>query len=248
MSSEPATTVGFLACTLPAPELASRRAEIQMLIDRAASVQARQDGVSFTLRNTEENARALLDFIRFEQQCCAAITYELRAKPPHTELALRLRAPATMVSALQNFYLRTEPRSEPQPRVMAERDVFCSAGIVKRLCETIAPLGSILCAVVCLGLPIVSGALGAAGISFLRDDWILIPFEILCCGALLWAFERGRRAYGRLIAVLPAFAAACMLLGSMLLTGIRSKSAAVFGCMLLIAATALNQVFLRKKP
>ena len=110
----------------------------------------------------------------------------------------------------------------------------------------IGPLGSIMCAVVCLGLPMVSGTLGVAGISFLRDDWILIPFEILCCGAFLWTFERGRQAHGRLSAVLLAFAAAGMLLGSMLLTGIRSKTAVVFGSILLIVATALNQLFLRK--
>jgi len=32
--------------------------------------------VLFTFQNTDETAHALLDFIRFEQQCCGAIAYE----------------------------------------------------------------------------------------------------------------------------------------------------------------------------
>ena len=63
----------------------------------------------FTFKNTDEIAHALVDFIRFEQQCCGTITYELRAEPPHTELALQLRAPADLVASLQKFYLTSEP-------------------------------------------------------------------------------------------------------------------------------------------
>src|ERR1700691_3162122 len=84
MASEPATSEGFFVCTLPSPELASRRAEIQRLIEHAGSVTARPDGVLFTFPNADGIAHALLDFIRFEQQCCGAITYELRSVPPHT--------------------------------------------------------------------------------------------------------------------------------------------------------------------
>jgi hypothetical protein len=109
MTSESVTNEGFLACTLPSPELASRRAEIQRLIEQAGSVIARPDGVLFTFQNTDEIAHALLDFIRFEQQCCGAITYELRAEPPHTVLALQLRAPADLVAAIQKFYQTNEP-------------------------------------------------------------------------------------------------------------------------------------------
>ena len=92
---------------LPTPELTVRRAEIQTLLDHAVSVQASHDGVQFQFENSEEIAYALLDFIRFEQQCCTAITYELRAKPPHTELALWLDAPTPLVATVQKLYLRT---------------------------------------------------------------------------------------------------------------------------------------------
>jgi hypothetical protein len=109
MTSASTTNEGFLVCNLPSPELASRRGEIQRLIEHAGSVVARPDGVLFTFQNTDEIAHALLDFIRFEQKCCAAITYELRAEPPRSELAFRLRAPAALVTSVQKFYLTSEP-------------------------------------------------------------------------------------------------------------------------------------------
>jgi MerC mercury resistance protein len=119
-------------------------------------------------------------------------------------------------------------------------------GIVKRFCETIGPLGAVMCAVLCLGLPIVSGILGVAGLNFLRDDRFLIPFEILCCVAFLWALERGGQVHGRRIVVWLASVAAGTLLGSMFLTGIHSEAAVLFACIVLIVATILNQVFLKR--
>ncbi len=245
MTNEPSTEVDFLACTLPSPGLAARIGEVQALFDQAESIQARNDGVLFTFQNTEIIAHALMDFIRFEQQCCKTITYELRAEPPHTELALQLRAPADLVSSVQGFYMKTRPSSETQQRILATGDVFRRIGILKSLGEMTGPLGAILCAVVCLGLPVVSGVLGVAGINFLMDDRLLIPYEILCCGAFLWSFERGRQKHGNFIALLLAFVAAGMLIGSMLLSGTRSKAAVLIGCIVLIVAATLNQVFLK---
>jgi hypothetical protein len=74
-------------CSLPSPELTARRAEIQGLIEQAASVISTPDGVMFAFANTVETAHALVDFILFEQQCCSSITYELRSEPrPRTSL------------------------------------------------------------------------------------------------------------------------------------------------------------------
>jgi len=103
-----------------------------------------------------------------------------------------------------------------------------------------------MCAAVCIGLPAISGTLGVAGMNFLQDDRLLIPFEVLCCVAFLWSFERGRQVHGRLIVIWLAFVAAGTLLGSMFLAGIHSKAAVVFACIVLTAATALNQVFLKR--
>lgn len=108
MDSDPVTNNGFPVCTLPSPELASRRTEIQRLMRRSGSVGSTPDGVIFTFANTDEIAHALVDFVRFEQQCCDAITYELRSEPPHTNLLLQLHAPPTMVSLVQVFYRADE--------------------------------------------------------------------------------------------------------------------------------------------
>jgi hypothetical protein len=128
MASEPATNVGFLACTIPSPQLASRRAEIQTLIDQAGSAQARHDGVQMTFQNSEEVAQSLLEFIRLEQQCCKTITYELRSEPPHTELSLRLRAPAALISPVQSFYLGAKPSNQPEHCAMAKEDLSWRVG------------------------------------------------------------------------------------------------------------------------
>ena len=108
MANDSTTNDDFLLCTLQSPELATRRGEIQRLIEQAGSVVSKPDGVLFTFRDTVEIAQALVDFIRFEQQCCSALTYELRFEPPHRELALQLRAPVALVASVQKFYLASE--------------------------------------------------------------------------------------------------------------------------------------------
>jgi len=104
MASDPISNKSFLVCTLPSPQLASRRAEIQRLMEQAGSIASAPDGVLFTFPNTDEIAHALVDFVRFEQQCCSAITYELRSEPPHAVLVLQLRAPTSHVLLIQEFY------------------------------------------------------------------------------------------------------------------------------------------------
>jgi len=130
--------------------------------------------------------------------------------------------------------------------MMTKGDVFQRIGVGKKLYEIIGPLGAIICAVVCLGLPVVSGALGIAGMNFLRDDRLLIPFEILCCGTFLWTFERGRQIHRRIVIMWLAFVAAGMLLVSMFLSSILSEATVVFACIVLATATVLNRIFLKR--
>ena len=120
VTNKSTSSEGFLACTLPSPELAQRRAEIQRLIEQAGSVVATSGGVRFTFQNTDEIAHSLIDFVRFEQQCCGGITYEIRSEPPHTQLILQLHAPTTLVASIQKFYLRDEYR--PTAREHDDKD------------------------------------------------------------------------------------------------------------------------------
>ena len=129
---------------------------------------------------------------------------------------------------------------------MTKRDEFHRFRIGEKFYEIIGPISAIACAVVCLGLPVVSGVLGIVGLHFLQDDRLLIPFEVLCCGTLLWTFERGRKIHGRLTAVWLALVAAGVLLGSMFLPSRVSKVAVVFACIVLASATILNRVLLKR--
>lgn len=130
--------------------------------------------------------------------------------------------------------------------MMTRVNKFRSVRGMKRLCEMIGPVGAIACAVVCLGLPAVSGALSVLGMKAFRDDRLLIPFEGLCCAVFLWSFERGRQVHGKFIVMGIALLAAGTFMGSMLLAGARSKAAVVFACVLLTLATVLNRRLLKR--
>ena len=130
--------------------------------------------------------------------------------------------------------------------MMTKGDELRRFGIGKKIYELIGPIGAITCAVVCLGLPVISGLLGIIGMNFLRDDRLLIAFEVLCCGTFLWTFERGRKIHGRLITTWLALAAAAMLLGSMFLPNNVSRVSVVLACVALAAATVLNRILLKK--
>lgn len=78
-------------------------------MEQSGSISSTHDGVQVRFPNTDVIAHALVDFVRFEQQCCSAITYELRSEPPHSDFILQLRAPAAMVSVVQDFYQTGRP-------------------------------------------------------------------------------------------------------------------------------------------
>jgi hypothetical protein len=90
-------TESVLVCSLPAPDLAARRVEINKFFKGAKSVTGTPDGILFVFANTPDIAHALTDFILFEQKCCGTILYELRSSPPHTQLTLQLYAPQKQV-------------------------------------------------------------------------------------------------------------------------------------------------------
>ncbi len=93
-----------LVCTLPDGDRAQRRSEIQALLHNRTALTRHLDGVELEWEFSEESARSLLDFILFERTCCKTFTYELRFAPPHNRIALRMRASAEQVEALQALY------------------------------------------------------------------------------------------------------------------------------------------------
>jgi len=246
MANDSAGNKVSLVCSLPSPQLAARRAEIQRFIAQANSVVPRPDGVLFAFENTAEIAHALVDFILFEQQCCSSIAYELRSEPRHSQFILQLRAPVDQVVALQTIYLKGDRPDTRWDGTMAKNGVARTPDGVKRLCNVAGPIGAVVCAVICLGLPIVSAALGVAGMSVLRDDRILIPFELLCCGAFLWTLEQGRRVHRRSLALWLALIAAGALLGSMFIPRTLSRIGVVGGCAVLVVSMMFNRRSLKR--
>jgi hypothetical protein len=93
-----------LVCALPDGDRAQRRSEIQTLLQNRTAFTLHPDGVELVWGFSEESARSLLDFFLFERSCCKTFSYELRFAPPHDRLALRMRASAEQVEALQALY------------------------------------------------------------------------------------------------------------------------------------------------
>jgi hypothetical protein len=93
-----------LVCTLPDGDRAQRLREIQALLQNRTALTRHPDGVELEWEFLEETARGLLDFILFERTCCKTFTYELGFAPPHNRIALRMRASAEQVEALQALY------------------------------------------------------------------------------------------------------------------------------------------------
>ncbi len=93
-----------LVCALPDGDRAQRRIEIQALLQKRTAFTLHADGVELVWCFTEEIASSLLEFVFFERTCCKSFSYELSFAPPHNQVALRMRASAEQVEALQALY------------------------------------------------------------------------------------------------------------------------------------------------
>jgi hypothetical protein len=93
-----------LICHLPDWQRQQRRKEVQLLLQKRSVVNRLPHGVELEWPFSAETAQALLDFVLFEQVCCAGLCFELEFPPPHTSVRLRITAPAEQVEALQAFY------------------------------------------------------------------------------------------------------------------------------------------------
>ena len=102
----------------------------------------------------------------------------------------------------------------------------------------VAATAAALC---CAGAPIIVSVLAAAGLSFLRNDAILLPVIIIALAAALWGFWRGRQLHGVSSPLMVAIAGAvALLLGVVVLHGLVAKVAIGLGAVLLLVATVWN--------
>lgn len=121
-----------------------------------------------------------------------------------------------------------------EPIVTVRRDAsrfVGGAGVVAASCAA-------LC---CAGAPIVLSVLSAAGLSWLRDDMILLPIIAGALGLALWGFWRRRRVYGVSgPLVLGVLGAVALVAGVVVLHGPTSKIGIGAGTLSLFAATIWN--------
>ncbi len=80
-----------IACRLTAPELAVRLNDIRTsLLAIVERVDAIDSGYRLELPNSDEIAESVLDFVRFERQCCPflgfGVTLPAEPQPIHLEL------------------------------------------------------------------------------------------------------------------------------------------------------------------
>jgi hypothetical protein len=89
-----------LSCSLPPSGADRRRIETATLFGNAVHCEWIEDGARLRFDASEQMARAVLDFVLVERECCAQLSYDIVAKPPHDHIALVLRGPAELRDAI----------------------------------------------------------------------------------------------------------------------------------------------------
>jgi hypothetical protein len=97
-------------CNLNERNRALRAEAVERFIAGAAAVLMIPDGVLLKFRRTGANARAVLDFISFERECCAR--YKYRTRSANDMLDLEITGQGPDVHHLQTFYLGLARRPE----------------------------------------------------------------------------------------------------------------------------------------
>lgn len=108
--------------------------------------------------------------------------------------------------------------------------------------------GAILASLCCAGAPIILSVLAALGLSFLRNDSILLPFIGISLAVALWGFWQGRcmhGAYGPLLLAISASVA--LIAGVVFVHGFPARVLIGTGAIGLVVATVWN-VGLRLRP
>lgn len=103
------------------------------------------------------------------------------------------------------------------------------------------PLGAIVTALCCLNVALVVGLLGALGLGFLVNDWLLLPLLAAFLGLTVWSVGRDRHRHGRPGPWRLAWAAAGLSFGGLWVHG----SVTALGLAALVAASIWNLCLLR---
>lgn len=117
-----------------------------------------------------------------------------------------------------------------------------------RIAGSAGVTGAILASLCCAGAPIILSVLAALGLSFLRNDRILLPFIGISLAVALWGFWQGRRIHGASGPLLLAVSAsAALVAGVVFVHGFPARVLIGIGAIGLVVATVWN-VGLRLRP
>jgi hypothetical protein len=97
-------------CNLNEIDRGVRAEAVERFIVDAVAVSAIPEGVLLQFDRTGTNARAILDFIHVERECCSRYEYHLRSKKDTLDLKITGQGPD--VQHLQTFYLALAQRPE----------------------------------------------------------------------------------------------------------------------------------------
>lgn len=96
-------------------------------------------------------------------------------------------------------------------------------------------------ALCCAGAPIIVSVLSATGLSFLRNDAILLPVIAIAVGIALYGYWKGRSLHGSIRPfVLGVLGSLALVLGVVALHGLTSKVCIGGGAIALLVATIWN--------
>jgi mercuric ion transport protein len=122
--------------------------------------------------------------------------------------------------------------TEPMTTVRRDASRFAGgAGVVAASCAA-------LC---CSGAPILLSVLSATGLSWLRNDLILLPIIAIALVLALWGFWRSQRVHGVSgPLILGLLGSVALVTGVLVLHGVESKVGIGAGTLALFAATIWN--------
>lgn len=85
-----------MACRLTSPDLAKRLDDLRTgLFSQVVAVDWQPDGATFRFPQSDEMVNDLLDFVRFERQCCPFLDFSLAFAAGEPDARLTLSSMAT---------------------------------------------------------------------------------------------------------------------------------------------------------